>query len=316
MGYNHKQYMKNVNPNEKNQIANGMRGIMLDSKLYSIGQFAKMCDVTIKQLRYLEDKGVLLPQTYNVENNYRYYSKSQMEVLIYLKTLRDMGVPFKEIDKVIHNPDLETSIGVLMNHLEYLDDQMKNLMYTYRQCTALMTQIIKQQDNLIRMSCNKEINSSEVSILEVPAHKVVYTRYGTKINASDLFFDRLIELKKICQSHNIVPHESMHAIFHDGYMKQFDGIWGDLEIFFPINSPVEQGDHIKEMPEIKGISCIHKGHYENIRVSYEVLEKWAEENNIALSKKSIEIYLLGPDTTIFPEQYLTRIIIPLIEYQL
>lgn len=289
---------------------------MLDSKLYSIGQFAKMCDVTIKQLRYLEDKGVLLPETYNAENNYRYYSKSQMEVLIYLKTLRDMGVPFKEIDKVIQNPKIENSINVLMDHLEHLDEQIKNLMYTHRQCTALMTQIIKQQNNLVKMSCNKEINSSEVSIVEVPPHKVAYTRYGTMIDASDLFFDRLIELKKICQSRNIVPHESMHAIFHDGYVKQFDGNWGDLEILFPINSAAEIDDHVKEMPVLKGISCIHKGHYKSIRASYEVLEKWAEKNNVALSSKSIEIYLLGPDTTIFPEQYLTRIIIPFIEYQI
>lgn len=278
---------------------------MLDSKLYSIGQFAKMCDVTIKQLRYLEDKGVLLPETYNSENNYRYYSKSQMEVLIYLKTLRDMGVPFKEIDKVIQTPDIETSVGVLMNHLEYLDDQIKNLMYTYRQCTALMTQIIKQKDNLLRMSSNYNMSCSEVNLIEVPSRKAVFTRYQTKIDASDLFLDRLIDLKKICQAMSIVPHESMHAIFHDGYMKQFDDNWCDLEICFPINSVTEKDDHIKDMPTLKGISCIHRGHYKSIRASYEVLEKWAEENNIALSKKSIEIYLLGPDTTIFPQQYLT-----------
>ncbi len=47
---------------------------MMKKDLYRIGSFAKVSNVTAKQLRYLEEKDLLIPKMRKENNNYRYYS--------------------------------------------------------------------------------------------------------------------------------------------------------------------------------------------------------------------------------------------------
>ena len=51
-----------------------------DEKRYTIGQMAKLCNVTTKQLRHYDENNILSPCYKDEETNYRYYSESQLAV--------------------------------------------------------------------------------------------------------------------------------------------------------------------------------------------------------------------------------------------
>ncbi|WP_457769227.1 MerR family DNA-binding transcriptional regulator [Enterococcus casseliflavus] len=60
-------------------------------KLYRIGMFSKMNQVTIKTLRYYDEVGLLKPHFIDPDNGYRYYISSQLAPLHRLLALRRMG---------------------------------------------------------------------------------------------------------------------------------------------------------------------------------------------------------------------------------
>ena len=70
-------------------------------KLYSIGQMAKLCNVSAKQLRYYDDNGIISPAYKNGETMYRYYTDAQVQEILLLKELRQMGLSLGEITEIV-----------------------------------------------------------------------------------------------------------------------------------------------------------------------------------------------------------------------
>ena len=67
-----------------------------NTKYFSTGEFAKLCKVHKKTLFYYDEIGLFKPEKV-LENGYRYYSTYQLEVFNVIYTLKDLGMPLKEI---------------------------------------------------------------------------------------------------------------------------------------------------------------------------------------------------------------------------
>ena len=46
---------------------------------YTIGQMAKLCNVSTKQLRFYDERGLVTPAYRDEINGYRYYERRQIE---------------------------------------------------------------------------------------------------------------------------------------------------------------------------------------------------------------------------------------------
>ena len=64
-----------------------------DEKRYTIGQMAKLCNVTTKQLRHYDENNILSPCYKDEETTYRYYSESQLEEILLIKELSESVFP-------------------------------------------------------------------------------------------------------------------------------------------------------------------------------------------------------------------------------
>ena len=56
-------------------------------KTYTIGEMAKVCGISARQLRYYDQIGVIRPNYRNPDNGYRYYTEDQIELLFFLNEL-------------------------------------------------------------------------------------------------------------------------------------------------------------------------------------------------------------------------------------
>lgn len=285
---------------------------MSETKLYSIGNFAKMSNVSSKQLRYLEEKGLFLPQMRNIDNNYRYYSHKQMEKLIFINTLRNLGMPFESVVKILEAQDSDAGVNILRGYLDSVNGEIQKLLSLYQMTAFHITQIMEgnQIINDIRNSGGKQ-NCSEIKIIEIPKQTVLYTRYEMNVAAEDLFVERYFELKKKAENRNIAISKGMCAVFHDGYMKQYNNEKADLETFIPVQDGLKESECIRHIECFKGVSCIYIGHYGSMKECYLAMEEWAAKRSIALMDASVEKYIMGPDNSIHEEDYVTEIIIPL-----
>lgn len=68
---------------------------------YTIGQVAKICNISTEQLRHYDRTGIFCPSIRDDENNYRYYTESQINDILLLKELKKVGLPLKTIGILI-----------------------------------------------------------------------------------------------------------------------------------------------------------------------------------------------------------------------
>ena len=86
----------------------------INTKYFSTGEFAKLCNINKKTLFHYDEIGLFKPEKV-LENGYRYYSIYQLEVFNVIYTLKDIGMPLKEIKNFMdkRNPDniIDINIG-------------------------------------------------------------------------------------------------------------------------------------------------------------------------------------------------------------
>ena len=79
----------------------------MSDKLYTIGKISALTNVSIDQLRNYDKIGLLKPEGRG-SNNYRYYTENQLEDILVIKELKNIGIPLRMIGKFLENGDLET----------------------------------------------------------------------------------------------------------------------------------------------------------------------------------------------------------------
>src|SRR5574344_307915 len=91
---------------------------------FKIGEFSKLCFVTVKTLRYYEKIGLLLPHEVDAWTGYRYYDVEQMDELNHILKLKRLGLSLEEIielkedgEDVISNEMIEKALVKAENDL-------------------------------------------------------------------------------------------------------------------------------------------------------------------------------------------------------
>lgn len=155
-----------------------------------------------------------------------------------------------------------------------------------------------------------------VSVVEFPAAWVAYTRYQCYWKASRLFISRRAELLKLMDQAGLEPVDVNMAIFHSDYKKQFsedpsddEGIWRSLSV----KNPNPQLPNCRRLPAFRAVSCIYVGPYSEMLPAYLSLEAYAQRHGLLLRGISMEEYLIGATMTANPQNYVTRIYLPIAE---
>ena len=65
--------------------------------MYKIGEFSKLCGLSVKTLRFYANEGLLIPASVDKYTGYRYYSEEQLELCGRVKMLKGMGFTLEEI---------------------------------------------------------------------------------------------------------------------------------------------------------------------------------------------------------------------------
>jgi DNA-binding transcriptional MerR regulator len=70
--------------------------------MLKIGDFSSLAQVSIKTLRYYDERGLLSPAHIDPETGYRYYSASQLSQLHRILALKDFGFSLEQIATCSH----------------------------------------------------------------------------------------------------------------------------------------------------------------------------------------------------------------------
>lgn len=92
---------------------------------YTVKQLAELSGVSIRTLRFYDDIGILKPAYYG-ENGYRYYEQTQLLLLQQILFFRELGMPLKNIERILNNSDLNTC-NMLKSHKQGLEQKIERI---------------------------------------------------------------------------------------------------------------------------------------------------------------------------------------------
>ena len=92
--------------------------------MYTISEFSRITSFTAKTLRYYDEIGLFSPER-KLENDYRYYLKSDLEKAFVIKQLKFFGLPLKQIKEILNNCKEDDDIkNFLLQQLNKLEEEV------------------------------------------------------------------------------------------------------------------------------------------------------------------------------------------------
>jgi DNA-binding transcriptional MerR regulator len=126
---------------------------------WTIGEMAKLFDVSTDALRYYEKAGLLSSDRHQ-ENGYRYYSYDDLFVLMDILLFRNLGVAVKDIQPMVTTMDLGDMKQVLLRNDRLVEEKIQALVNQ----RAMLAKIITQYER-----CEQQLG--KFSIVPAPAFR-------------------------------------------------------------------------------------------------------------------------------------------------
>lgn len=127
-------------------------------ELLTIGEVAKLLNLSTSQIRFYEKKGLLEPKMID-ENGYRLYSFREIDALEVITTFRRLDMPINQIKEMVERDDDYDYLGVMDRTAESLKAEIKRLSNT-------LDNVEHMRDRYV------EIISDEDMVADIPERKL------------------------------------------------------------------------------------------------------------------------------------------------
>lgn len=262
-----------------------------------IGEFSRLAMVTVKTLRFYEEKGLIKPKKVDDQTGYRYYETEQIYNIHEIMALKQAGLSIIEIKKVLSGQDVSKILNNRKNELE------KNLKHIQEQSLRI-TRLIKQ------LKENEMIEFKAV-VKEIPEYSVFYGI--KKLKGFQELTPFILSLGQECKNNN----PNLKCITPDYcFVCYLDEEFTDVNFTAMYAQAVEKmgkeskNVKFKSAPAITAVSVMVKGDYSNLPLGYAFAMKWLKENGYKITDKPRECYLDGVWNKNNVDDYLTEIQIP------
>ena len=143
---------------------------MNKSRYLSTGEFAKLSRTTKHTLFYYDEIGLFSPAI-KLENGYRYYSYSQLDVFDVICTLRDLDMPLEKIQAYMKGRTPEKLMEVLKEEEEIIAGRIRQLRRTKEWVRRKM----------LHLETAMQMDADEIAVCQ-EASRYLVTRYVTSSN--------------------------------------------------------------------------------------------------------------------------------------
>lgn len=124
---------------------------------YTIGEIAKICNVTVRTVQYYHERGILIPSDFS-EGGRRIYSEKDLKRLKLICLLRNIGLSIDDIKNILDGSANNVDIGFLLNEHAYI---LKNEIFERRQKLNTIDYLIRELNSPTDVSEN---NLNDIAI--------------------------------------------------------------------------------------------------------------------------------------------------------
>lgn len=263
--------------------------------MLTIGQFSKICSVSVKTLRYYDLNNILKPHYVDKFTGYRYYDESQIGSMLLINRLKRYEFALSEIKEILQCNDKSALLLSLKNQEEKIktDIAHKNMILNEFQGYI---RGFERTGEIMNYSDNYEIVLKKCE--EIP---VLSCRQKMSIEDFGKYYSRLFFT--LSQQKLTFTGKAM-AIYHDS---EFDEKNSDIEVCISIGEKDNATNIIKSQ---NCVTTIHRGSYSTLTEGYGSVVKWIKDNGYEIAAPPFEIYLKSHVDNIPVEDWETEIYFP------
>lgn len=275
------------------------------SERLTIGEFARLCGVTVKTLKHYEALGLIAPCKVDEWTRYRYYDVSQMRRVNGILQLKSMGFSLDEIcglqDEGTHKPSIPQ-----------MEEKARQ---TQRQIRTLQARLSTLET---MTSSQKKVDRMErISVQPLPSVVVAFHRHKAR-STDDLgtLFDHVInpEVQRLgCRRAQPAYYFSVKCDSEDENCGNGPPRDRYEEFCVPVDeigtgSPLVQFKSLDAVP--MAVCMKFHGTYEHLDSHFEEVRRYIRRNSLRVTGKSRTVYVEGAWNQKNPDKWLTIIQVP------
>lgn len=263
--------------------------------MLQIGEFSRICQVSVKTLHHYDKIGLLVPAEVDQLTGYRYYQTGQIDRMNYIQRLKRYGFSLEEIQELLALADDKKLLSVLRQQKEKLKLKQQEMAIIVNE---LQTHISVFERTGDVMTYQK---SYVIEVKNSPAMNVLTKRAMMGVDEFGKYYGTLFER---------VPKEQVTPTGLNGsryYDQEFNHESSDVELFIGIKEK-DKADMVMEPCECA--MTVHHGSYSTLSESYGAVVSWIVENGYEMVGAPFELYIKTQFDSLSPEDWETEVYFP------
>ena len=264
--------------------------------MLQIGEFSKICQVSVKTLHHYGKIGLLAPAQVDDLTGYRYYLPEQIDTMNHIKRLKRYGFSLEEIGSILAISDKRELEDVLRQQKEKLKREQQEMAIVLNE---LQTHISVFERTGDIMTYQK---SYAVEVKSSPSMNVLAKRAVMGVDEFGKYYGTLFER---------VPKEQVTPTGLNGtryFDEEFNQESSDVEVFIGIEER-ERADMVMEPCECA--MTVHRGGYATLSEAYGAVVSWIIENGYEIAGAPFELYIKTQFDTLSVEDWETEVYFPI-----
>jgi DNA-binding transcriptional MerR regulator len=248
--------------------------------MFRIGDFSRLCRVSVKMLRHYDTIGLLPAAWVDPQTDYRYYSADQLPRLNRLLALKELGFSLEQIAYLL-SADLSAQQmrGMLARRRAEIEQHMHE-----QEARLLLV-----ESRLRHMEDTGVQPSYEVVLRRVEGQRVASLRTVLPtLTMIEQLFHEVETFATRCRCRAPLPPL---LLYHDADYREDEA---DVEVAVPIaGSPRPAGRvTIADLPGYETMACVvHTGSYSTITHATEALFRWIVVHGYSICGPMREVYI-------------------------
>ena len=264
--------------------------------MLQIGEFSKICQVSVKTLHHYDKIGLLVPMEVDRFTGYRYYGVEQIETMNYIQRLKRYGFSLEEIQRLLTVSDNKELSKALRQQKEKLKRTQQEMAIIVNE---LQTHISVFERTGDIMTYQKGYT---IEVKNSPAMNVLVNRAMMGVDEFGKYYGTLFER---------VPKEKVTPTGLNGaryYDKEFNHESSDVEVFIGIKEK-DKADVVMEPCECA--MTLHRGGYSTLSEAYGAIVSWIIENGYEMAGAPFDLYIKTQFDSLSPEEWETEVYFPI-----
>ncbi len=264
--------------------------------MLQIGEFSKICQVSVKTLHHYDRLGLLTPARVDPLTGYRYYLPEQIDTMNYIQRLKRYGFSLEEIQRILALSD-ERELRLLLRR------QKEKLKLEQREMATILNELQTHISVFERTGDIMTVQKSYViEVKNSPVMHVLTNRAKMGVDEFGKYYGALFER---------VPRERVTPTGLNGaryYDEEFNSESSDIELFIGIRER-EKADTVMEA--CLCAMTVHHGGYSTLSEAYGAIVSWILENGYRIAGAPFELYLKNQFDSLAPEDWETEVYFPI-----